>query len=106
MKRILKYLIVLLLICSSFRKTYAQECEDMSKWSFKILLQNADQMDELKIVRYRNKESGRYGFCMEPEVDFSPRDNEYFRNDLKAKMHRITEKMKSKERSHLLQKKR
>ena len=59
MKRILKYLIVLLLICSSFRKTYAQECEDMSKWSFKILLQNADQMDELKIVRYRNKESGR-----------------------------------------------
>ena len=81
MKRILKYLIVLLLICSSFRNTYAQECEDMSKWSFKILLQNADQMDELKIVRYRNKESGRYGFCMEPEVDFSPRDNEYFRND-------------------------
>ena len=29
MKRILKYLIVLLLICSSFRNTYAQECEDM-----------------------------------------------------------------------------
>ncbi|MCR4634069.1 MAG: hypothetical protein K5648_08100 [Erysipelotrichaceae bacterium] len=76
MKKILTIMLTLLL-CMSFYPINAEEGEDMSKFSFKILLQHADQLDELKVVRFYNKESGRYAFCMEPLVDYSPKDNLY-----------------------------
>ena len=76
MKKILKIMLTLLL-CMSFYPVSAQEGEDMSKFSFKILLQHADQLDELKVVHFYNSESGRYAFCLEPLVDYSPKGNLY-----------------------------
>ncbi len=81
MKKLLKYLLVFLILCSMADTAYAEEKEDMSKWSFKILLQRADQLDELKVVRFKNAENGRYGFCMEPLVDYSPKNNDYVKNE-------------------------
>ncbi|MBQ1323711.1 MAG: hypothetical protein IIY30_07965, partial [Erysipelotrichaceae bacterium] len=69
MKKIRNLILIALFILLPFQKIDAQEAEDMSKWSFKILLQHCDQNDAIKIVKFKNKESGRYGFCLEAEVD-------------------------------------
>ena len=82
MKKILKvFLVCLILSCQI--QTAGAETEDMSKWSFKILLQHSDQLDELKVVRFYNRESERYGFCMEPLVDYDPIDHDYVRQDVR-----------------------
>jgi hypothetical protein len=73
------------MIFSPFRSISAQETEDMSKWSFKILLQHADQLDELKVVRFYNRESGRYGFCMEAGVDYDPKNSIYCKEEIEDK---------------------
>ena len=77
MKSVLKTLLTLFIIFSGIQITYAEELEDMSKWSFKILLQHADQSDKLKVVRFKNKETDRFGFCLEPEVDYAPLEYSY-----------------------------
>ena len=77
MKKIRNLILIALFILLPFQKIDAQEAEDMSKWSFKILLQHCDQNDAIKIVKFKNKESGRYGFCLEAEVDYNPKDNLY-----------------------------
>ena len=82
MKKLLKYLLIICVIFSPFRSISAQETEDMSKWSFKILLQHADQLDELKVVRFYNKESGKYGFCMEAGVDYDPKNSIYSKEEI------------------------
>lgn len=67
-------MLTVFILCIGMQTVHAQETEDMSKWSFKILLQHSDQLDELKIVRFKNRETGRYGFCLQPEVDYAPVD--------------------------------
>ena len=79
MKKKLKILFAVLL-CLTFIPVRAEEQEDMSKFSFKILLQHADQLDELKVVRFYNSETDRFAFCMEALVDYSPKDNVYVKN--------------------------
>lgn len=82
MKKLLKYLLIICVIFSPFKSISAQETEDMSKWSFKILLQHADQLDELKVVRFYNRESGKYGFCMEAGVDYDPKNSIYNKEEI------------------------
>ena len=79
MKKKLKILFAVLL-CLTFIPVRAEEQEDMSRFSFKILLQHADQLDELKVVRFYNSETDRFAFCMEALVDYSPKDNVYVKN--------------------------
>ena len=79
MKKIRNLILIALFILLPFQKIDAQEAEDMSKWSFKILLQHCDQNDAIKIVKFKNKESDRYGFCLEAEVDYNPKDNLYYK---------------------------
>ncbi|MBQ4020667.1 MAG: hypothetical protein II606_08270, partial [Erysipelotrichaceae bacterium] len=79
MKKISNLILIALFILLPFQKIDAQEAEDMSKWSFKILLQHCDQNDAIKIVKFKNKESDRYGFCLEAEVDYNPKDNLYYK---------------------------
>lgn len=71
-----------MIIISTFSSVHAEGEEDMSKWSFKILLQHADQLDELKVVKFKNKESGRFGFCLQAEVDYDPKNSIYTKEDL------------------------
>ena len=60
MKKVFKILMICLFLSSLWKPARAEEEGfDMSVWSFKILLQHADQSDELKVVRFKNKESGR-----------------------------------------------
>lgn len=80
MKKALKIMLTVFILCIGIQTVHAQETEDMSKWSFKILLQNCDQLDELKIVRFKNRETGRYGFCLQPELDYAPKDYFYVKN--------------------------
>ncbi len=80
MKKKLKILFAVLM-CLTFFPIRAEEQEDMSKFSFKILLQHADQLDELKVVRFFNKETNRFAFCMEALVDYSPKDNVYVKQN-------------------------
>ena len=84
MKKKLKILFAVLL-CLTFIPVRAEEQEDMSKFSFKILLQHADQLDELKVVRFYNSETDRFAFCMEALVDYSPKDNVYVKNSFSEK---------------------
>ena len=79
MNNLLKYLMVMMVLVSPFKETNDLKEEDMTKWSFKILLQHSDQLDELKVVRFFNKESGRYGFCLQPGVDYDPVNNVYYK---------------------------
>ncbi len=82
MNNLLTYLMVMMVLIAPYKESDdLQKGEDMSKWSFKILLQHSDQLDELKVVRFFNKESGRYGFCLEPEVDYDPVNNVYYKEN-------------------------
>ena len=83
MKRIFKVFLVCLILFCNIQTARAEESEDMSKWSFKILLQHSDQEDALKVVRFYNRESQRYGFCMEPLVDYDPVDHIYEKQEIR-----------------------
>ena len=86
MKKVFKILMICLFLSSLCKPARAEEEGfDMSIWSFKILLQHADQSDELKVVRFKNKDSGRDGFCMEPLVDYVPTGNVYVKEEVRDK---------------------
>ena len=46
--------------------------EDMSQFTKQILLEHCDQSDQIKIVRFKNSNTGKDAFCVEPYVDYKP----------------------------------
>ena len=78
MKKIVLKILILLLLTSSFVYIAAEdEYEDMKPWQLKILLQNCDQKQEIKVVRYYNNVTDKVGFCIEPEVNYNRFDYVY-----------------------------
>ncbi|MBQ6493866.1 MAG: hypothetical protein IJI92_08415 [Erysipelotrichaceae bacterium] len=80
MKKIISKFLVLMLLCIFCCSISAEEeKEDMTVWSFKILEQHCDQESQIKVVKYFNNQTGKVGFCMEPNVNYNRFDYDYYK---------------------------
>ena len=79
MKRFLTVLLLLFLIIIPYQIKAEPEPEDMTLFRIAILLQHCDQSDKIKVVRLRNSQTGKDGFCLEPYVGYKPSANLYYK---------------------------
>lgn len=69
MKKFFISILVTICLISSCFSINAQETEDMTCWNYSLISETVDPFDT-RVTKYKNKNTGKFGFCIEPNEDF------------------------------------
>lgn len=69
MKKLMSILIFTILCLYSFNNVKADNSTDIKKWNYSLISDNVQPWD-CRLAQYQNSETGKVGFCIEPDIKF------------------------------------